>query len=111
MTAWTTTLAGPPRTTAPSRARSSSSCEPSRALLETGVTRATEQALRPRRAVFQSKRIARLRDRLLSRAPAEPHRGGGAPDTPASRAAYRRIRPLAEAMYLVMAVNRSVSGV
>jgi tellurite resistance protein len=31
--------------------------------------------------------------------------------TPESRAAYQRIRPLAEAMYLVMAVDRRVSDV
>lgn len=62
--------------------------------------------------MFQSKRIERLRDRLLSRGPpslSERPPGSGA--TPESRAAYQRIRPLAEAMYLVMSVDRRVSDV
>jgi tellurite resistance protein len=58
--------------------------------------------------VFRSKRIERLRDRLLSRGPALSERPT-APIKPESRAAYQRIRPLAEAMYLVMAADRQVS--
>jgi tellurite resistance protein len=58
--------------------------------------------------VFHSKRIERLRDRLLSRGPAISERPA-APIKPESRAAYQRIRPLAEAMYLVMAADRHVN--
>ena len=78
---------------------------------ETDSTRAPEHALRLRREVFQSKRIARLRDRLLSRGPQSVSERPAPEITPESRAAYQRIRPVAEAMYLVMSVDRRVSDV
>lgn len=61
--------------------------------------------------MFQSKKIERLRDRLLSRGPPSLSERPARITTPESRAAYRRIRPLAEAMYLVMAADRRVTDV
>jgi uncharacterized tellurite resistance protein B-like protein len=76
-------------------------------LAETPLTHASRKAPSLRSEVFKSKRISRLRDRLLERGVVSEW--PAATIRPESRAAYQRIRPLAEAMYLVMAADRHVS--